>query len=106
MARGCGDQLGLGLVVVYNRTAEAVRFDEAWVPGCTRSAFLREDWPRPEPPQMSPPPGSISLEPDLGVPPDYRGDVTVVVTETGVEVVRGPIDESSLPSRCQGVVPH
>lgn len=103
--RGCGDE-GLlpGLVVVYNRTQTAVRFDEVWVAACDRTSFGIADWPKAAPSQVPPPPGAVPLSVDLGVPSDYRSTVTIVVSEQGVQVTRGLIDESGL-GRCSGVPP-
>ena len=39
-----------------------------------------------------------------GVPADYKGVVSVVVSEAGVQVIRGPVDEGNLP-KCAGAPP-
>jgi hypothetical protein len=103
-ARGCGD-FAYSQVIVYNLTAEPVQFEDLWLVACDRTGFPLADWPHPSSPQISPPPGIAQLSADLGVGPDYEGDITVVVTSDGVRIVKGFIAESDLP-RCSGPAPR
>lgn len=104
--QGCGDtQFAIPMVQIYNRTVVSVRFGEAWAPGCNwKTDYDLAQWPQVSAPRVSPPVGAVPLSVDLGVPPDYRGNVSIIVSEAGVEVVRGDINESDLP-RCAGVPP-
>ncbi len=104
--KGCGDtQFAIPMVQIYNRAVVSVRFGEAWAPACNwKTDYDLAEWPRISPPRVSPPPGAVPLSVDLGVLPDYNGNVSVIVSEAGVEVVRGDINERDLP-RCAGVPP-
>lgn len=104
--RGCGDaQFATPLVQIYNRTVAVVRFGEAWAPACNwKTDYDLAEWPSISPPRVSPPPGAVPLSVDIGVPSDYNGNVSIIVSEAGVEVVRGNIDERDLP-RCAGSPP-
>jgi hypothetical protein len=101
---GCGikEDYRTPFVIIHNRTLTTVAFDGGWVPRCDRTSFGRlPPWPSP---RISPPPGTPHINFDLGVPPTYVGEVTVIITETGVEVVRGFVADGSLP-QCAGAVP-
>jgi hypothetical protein len=103
--KGCGDtQFATPMVKIYNRTLTTVRFGDAWVLICDKELFDLARWPTVNPPQISPPPGTAALSVDLGVPSDYKGNVSVIVSVKGVEVIRGDVDEGSLP-HCAGVPP-
>jgi hypothetical protein len=105
LARGCGDtQFATPFVLIYNRTLTSVRVGDAWVPICAKGVFDLAHWPTPWPPQVSPPPGAPHVSVDLGVSSDYNGNVSVIVSESGVEVIRGDIEEKILP-KCAGVPP-
>lgn len=101
--KGCGDP-GAPMVRIYNRTLTAVSFGGEWAPPCDMAIFIRASWPSPDPRRMSPPAGSVTFSADLGVPPNYTGDVTIIVSSAGVEIVQGIINEDRLP-RCAGVPP-
>jgi hypothetical protein len=90
------------LVKIYNRTLTVVSFDGGWVPICSTGAEGGlPPWPSPI---TSPPPGSVPITFDLGVPADYKGVVSVIVSEDGVQVIRGEIVERDLPE-CAGAPP-
>ena len=89
-------------IKVYNRTLTVVSFDGGWVPICSTGAELGlPPWPSAD---TSPPPGSVPITFDLGVPADYKGVVSVVVSEDGVQVIHGEAVESDLP-KCSGAPP-
>ena len=89
-------------IKVYNRTLTVVSFDGGWVPICSTGAELGlPPWPSAD---TSPPPGSVPITFDLGVPAEYRGVVSVIVSEDGVQVIRGEAVESDLP-KCSGAPP-
>lgn len=89
-------------ITIYNRTATPVAFDGGWVATCDRVTFAQTPpWPSP---LTTPPPGTPHISFDLGVPSGYVGEVAVIITEQGVEVLRGGIADASLP-RCHGGVP-
>jgi hypothetical protein len=103
--KGCGDTVfAKPTVKIYNRTLTTVRFGDAWVVICDKELFDLARWPTAYPPQISPPPGAAALSVDLAVPSDYKGDVSVIVSDKGVQVIRGDVDEGSLPP-CAGVPP-
>jgi len=90
------------VVRVYNRTLTTVSFDGGWVPICSMGSVSGlPPWPSPIP---SPPPGTPRIDFDLDVPSDYVGIISVVVSETGVEVIHGEVDEDDLPE-CSGHPP-
>jgi hypothetical protein len=89
-------------VKVYNRTLTDLSVDGWWVLNCsTGSQSGLPPWPSPI---TTPPPGSVPVTIDLGVPADYRGVLTVIVSEEGVKVVRGEVSERDLPE-CSGRPP-
>jgi hypothetical protein len=89
-------------VRIYNRTLTVVSFDGGWVPICSMTAELGlPPWPSP---RTSPPPGSVPITFDLGVPADHKGVVSVIVSEDGVLVIHGERVESDLP-KCAGAPP-
>jgi hypothetical protein len=101
--KGCGDRWS-PMVRIYNRTLTEVSFGGEWAPPCDMAIFDRASWPSPDPRRMPPPAGSVTFSADLGVPPSYQGDVTIIVSRAGVEIVQGIIDQDQLP-RCAGVPP-
>jgi hypothetical protein len=46
----------------------------------------------------------MAVDLDLDVPADYKGVLSVIVSETGVQVVRGEVLERDLPT-CAGRPP-
>ena len=89
-------------IAIYNRTATPVAFDGGWVPACDQINFAQTPpWPSP---RTTSPPGTPHVTFDLGVPAGYVGEVNVIITETGVEVVRGFLADADLP-KCRGAVP-
>jgi hypothetical protein len=103
--KGCGDTVfATPTVKVYNRTLTTIPFGDAWVLICDKELFDLARWPTAYRPQISPPPGAAALSVDLGVPSDYKGDVSVIVSDKGVQVIRGDVDEGILPP-CAGVPP-
>jgi hypothetical protein len=99
---GIPEDYRIAFVRIYNRTTSVVSFDGGWVPICAMgSQSGLPPWPSPI---TSPPPGSVPIAFDLGVPGDYRGLISVVVSETGVQVTRGEVTESDLPD-CEGRPP-
>ena len=89
-------------VNVYNRTLTVVSFDGGWVPICsTGSRSGLPPWPTPT---ISAPPGAVAIKLDLEVPADYTGVLSVIVSEKGVQVVRGEVNEEDLPE-CAGRPP-
>ena len=90
------------VVRVYNRTLTTVSFEGGWVPICSVGTVTGlPPWLSPVP---SPPPGTPQIAFDLDVPPDYVGVISVVVSESGVEVIHGEVDEDDLPE-CSGHPP-
>jgi hypothetical protein len=90
------------LVRVYNRTLTTVSYEGGWVPICSKGVQSGlPPWPSPI---ISPPPGSAPITFDLDVPADYVGVISVVVSESGVEVIHGEVDEDDLPE-CAGKPP-
>ena len=89
-------------VKVYNRTLTDVSLDGWLVPNCsTSSRSGLPPWPSSI---ASRPPGAVPVDLDLDVPTDYKGVVSVIVSETGVQVVRGEVREGDLPE-CAGRPP-
>jgi len=89
-------------VNVYNRTLTVVSFDGMWVPICsTGSRSGLPPWPTQT---ISAPPGAVAVKVDLDVPANYTGILSVVVSEKGVQVIRGEIQEWDLPE-CAGSPP-
>jgi hypothetical protein len=102
LACGIKEDFRTPFVIIYNRTLTPVAFEGGWVPSCDRTSFVRlPPWPSPK---VTPPPGTPNIIIDLGVPSTFVGELAVIVTETGVEVVRGGIDERNLP-KCSGTAP-
>lgn len=103
--RGCGDtQFAVPTVKIYNRTLISVRFGDVWGAACQKTNFDLASWPSQPPTRMAAPANAVPLSVDLGVPSDYRGNVSIIVSEAGVEVIPGDISEDRLP-RCAGVPP-
>jgi hypothetical protein len=103
---GCGAPIGIAedwrylLVKIYNRTLTTISYEGGWVASC--SDGLQDGLPPWPSPKSSPPPGSVPITFDLGLPADYKGPMSVIISATGVEVVRGFPNESDLPD-CHGV---
>jgi hypothetical protein len=99
---GIAEDWRVAFVNVYNQTQAVVSFDGVWVPICSMgSRSGLPPWPSPV---MSAPPGAVAINVDLDVPPDYTGVLSVIISEEGLEVVRGEVDEESLPE-CAGRPP-
>jgi hypothetical protein len=99
---GIAEDWRSALVKIYNRTLTVVSFDGGWVPICsTGSEGGLPPWPSPI---TSPPLGAVPITFDLGVPADYKGIVSVIVSEVGIQVIRGEPVESELP-KCSGAPP-
>jgi len=79
------------MVKVYNRTLTVISFEHGWVPICSDNAWILPDWTPSA--TVATPPGAVRVTVDPGVPADFRGVVSVIVSETGIDVVRGFPDE-------------
>lgn len=89
-------------VKVYNRTLTDVSLDGWWVLNCsTGSQSGLPPWPSPT---ATAPPGAVVVNLDLDVPADYKGVLSVIVSEKGIQVVRGEVNERDLPE-CAGRPP-
>jgi len=99
---GIAEEYRDGHVHIYNRTLAVISFDHGWVPICSMGSYRLPDW---GPPSLSPPPGAVRVSIDPGVPADFRGVVSVVVSETGTETMRGDPDDRQL-AKCAGLPPH
>jgi hypothetical protein len=89
-------------IKIYNRTLTSISYEGGWVPICSMGVQSGlPPWPSPI---TSPPPGSPSITFDLDVPADYKGVISVIVSEKGVEVIHGEVNERDLPE-CAGRPP-
>jgi hypothetical protein len=99
---GIAEDWRVAFVNVYNQTQAVVSFDGMWVPICsTGSRSGLPPWAASGP---SAPPGAVAVNVDLDVSPDYTGVLSVIISEKGVQVVRGEVDEEGLPE-CAGLPP-
>jgi hypothetical protein len=97
---GIAEDWRVGMVKVYNRTLTVISFEHGWVPICSDNAWFLPDWT--PSPTVTTPPGAVRVAVDPGVPPDFRGVVSVIVSENGVDVVHG--DPGVMP-KCAGMPP-
>jgi hypothetical protein len=97
---GIAEDWRIGMVKVYNRTLSVISFEHGWVPICSDNAWFLPDWT--PAPTVATPTGAVNVEIDPGVPADFRGVVSVIVSDNGVNVVRG--DPGELP-KCAGLPP-
>ena len=89
-------------VKVYNRTLTQLNVDGEWVLACSMDPQTGlPPWPSQTP---SAPPEAIDIHLDLDVPADYKGVLSVIISQEGVQVVRGEVDERGLPE-CAGRPP-
>jgi hypothetical protein len=99
---GIAEDYHAAFIKIYNRTLTSISYEGGWVPICSMGVQSGlPPWPSAITP---PPPGSPLITFDLGVPADYKGVVSVIVSEGGVQVIRGDPNEQDLP-KCSGV-PH
>jgi hypothetical protein len=96
---GIAEDYLVALVRIYNRTLAVISYDGGWVPICAMGSHNGlPPWP---PASPSAPPDAVRVAFDLAVPADFKGEISVVVSDRGVSVTRGAIDERDLPS-CAG----
>jgi hypothetical protein len=99
---GIAEDWRVVFVKVYNRTLSQLNVDGEWVLACSMDSRTGlPPWPSQT---FSAPPEAVNVHLDLDVPADYTGVLSVIVSQEGVQVVRGEIDESGLPD-CAGRPP-
>jgi hypothetical protein len=92
---GIAEDYHEALVRIYNRTLTNISYESGWVPMCSKGV---EGGLPPWPSGAAPAPrGSAPVRFDLGMPADYKGVISVIVSETGVEVIHGEVNERDLP---------
>ena len=96
---GIAEDWRVAFVKVYNRTLTQINIEGEWVLACSMDPHTGlPPWPSQTP---SAPPEAVVIHLDLDVPADYTGVLSVIVSQEGVRVVRGEVDERALPE-CAG----
>jgi hypothetical protein len=99
---GIAEDWRVASVRVYNRTLVQLNVDGEWVLACSMDPQTGlPPWSSHTP---SAPPEAIEIHVDLGVPAEFIGVLSVIISEEGVQVVRGEVDERGL-GECAGRPP-
>jgi len=99
---GIAEDWRVPFVKVYNRTLTHLNVDGEWVLACSMDAHTGlPPWSSQTP---SAPPESVDIHLDLEVPADFTGVLSVIISQEGVQVVRGDVDERGL-RECAGRPP-
>ena len=92
----------MAFVKVYNRTLTQLNVDGEWVLACSMDAQAGlPPWSSRTP---SAPPEAVDIHLDLEVPADFTGVLSVIISQEGVHVVHGDVDERGL-RECAGRPP-